>query len=48
MYILMSVTAEEGPLRLFLCVLLMQLKLKGDIHGGTDDHESLLPKQFQK
>lgn len=33
---------------ILVCVLLMQLKLKGDIHGGTDDHESLLPKQFQK
>jgi hypothetical protein len=31
-----------------LVCAIMQLKLKGDIHGGTDDHESLLPKQFQK
>jgi hypothetical protein len=48
MYILMSVTAEEGSIRILSCMLLMPLKLKGNIHVGTHDQERLLPKQFQK
>jgi hypothetical protein len=47
-YILMSLIAEEGSIRLFFAYPLNAAEAKGQIHGGTDDQQSLLPKAISK